>query len=473
MITAGELFENAINHWRENKGVGTALVPKIFNDKVIILGILQRMYSRSPTCNTMIITDNFQDRLDIIEFLTNQEETENNEEFKKIIADKYIKIFTVNYLDTLRNIGYCDLVVLYHTESLTERLKEQMERSKFKLVVLRKFMPTVDDMAYLYTKCPLLSDFKQSEIDEVRTSTPVKEYQIGVTIDNQETVDKLNRCNEYVATSLNIFGSFEIMQQARVGNTQLNISANQICANIAQENGWSETLDMSSEFNREIDALYNPINLRERALQTYEVIRVRAKLLSDYSEKLPVILDIINNNKDKHILIINKRAEFASAVTEYVNDLSESIVCGNHHDKVENIPAVDIHGMALYYKSGARKGERRMMGAQSQKTLNEALFATGKLHVLSCNASPDKNLTAKIDIVIITSPQCEDIKSYMYRLSNVTFNIDGIDLYSIYCKDTMEEARLSSKEKAQNHEIINNCENSGFSEENSDFIIVD
>ena len=83
MINPGELFENAINHWRDNKGIGTALIPSPLNDKLMVLGVLQRMYARSPTANIVIVTNSFSERQTITAFITQQEDSEeNNSEFK-------------------------------------------------------------------------------------------------------------------------------------------------------------------------------------------------------------------------------------------------------------------------------------------------------------------------------------------------------------------------------------------------------
>ena len=132
-----------------------------------------------------------------------------------------------------------------------------------------------------------------NEIEQVRLSTPVEEYQIGINIDeDREEYKLLKYYNEYITTTISIFGSFNIIQQANLGNSQLNISATQICYQIAQENGWNEHLDMSIEFNVEIDKLYNPNNLRERASKTYEIIRNRSQLLSDFELKLDSIFEI-------------------------------------------------------------------------------------------------------------------------------------------------------------------------------------
>lgn len=470
-MTPGELFENAINHWRDAKGIGTALIPTFLNDKVMLLGVLQRIYSRSPTCKTVIITSNFTERGDIIEFITTQENNEeNNEEFKHLIKDGNIKIFTIDYINRYKFYNYPFLVVLYHPSNLSESAINYLTNSKFNLVIINTLLTNSNDMVALCKKAPLLQDFKQNELDEIRLSTPIEEMWVGIDIpEDSEEYKLLNYYNEYISTSIAIFGSFEIMNQANIGNIQLNISAIQICSKIAQENGWNENLDMNVEFNIELDKLYNPMNLKERASQTYEIIRKRSQLLSDYEGKLDSILKIIKDNPNKKILIINKRGEFANKVTDYVNNLSESVICGNYHDKIDNIPAVDLEGNPVYYKTGKHKGERKVMGAKAQKTFNVNKFNLNDINVLSTNNAPDKDLNIDVDIVIITSPMCESIKSYMYRLSNLFFRNMSLSLYSLYIKGSMEQRLLERKELADNHNVKNANSNEIFSE----FIVVD
>lgn len=473
MKTINDLFEDAIVHWKENRCIGSAIIPPIINDKIMVLSILQRIYARSPTANIVIVTSNFNERIELIEFLTNQEDEENNAEFKQLIDDKILKIFTENLIiNGYNNIPF--VLIVYHVNKMYVNLENLLSKTLFKLVLLNKLMTSPEDMSKLYKLCPLLPDFKQNEIDELRTSTPVEERWIGVTIpENSEDKKLLDYYNEYVSTSISIFGSFDLIKQAREGNMALNISAAQVCTKIAYENGWNEHLDMNIAYNVEIDNLYNPSNIRERATQTYEIIRNRANLLSDYSGKLDEVLSIVEQHKDEKILIINKRGEFASKVTDYLNNMSETIICGNYHDKVDNVPAIDAWGNPVYYKSGPNKGERRYMGAKAQKSRNEHLFNIGKLNVLSTNAAPDKSLTIDVDVIIITSPQCEDIKSYIYRLGNVTYSKGIIKLYSIYISNSLEEQRLMSKPVSELHKIVNKCENTKVVENNSDFVIVD
>ena len=469
-----DLFNEAILHWRDAKGVGTALIPKSLNDKLLVLGVLQRVLARSPTKSVAIITNTYNERLDLIDFITTQEDEENNKEFKHFIAIKVLKIVTSNLVDSIGGmITPPNLVILYHIDDFNEAFERVLTRIKFNLVILNSLV-NVKGVNLLYDKAPILQDFKQNEIDEVRINTPVKDMWIDITIPNDtEDYKLLNYYNDYITTSLNIFGSFENIKKARLGNTDYNISSTQICNQIAQENGWNDHLDMSVELNVQIDSLYNPSNIKERASQTYEIIRNRANLLSDYEGKLDAILNIVKDNPNKKILIINKRGEFASKVTEYINSMSDTIICGNYHDKVEPIPAVDENGNPIFYKSGKNKGERKLMMAQAQKTLNQTLFNNGDLQILSTSSAPDKDLSINVDIIIITSPICDDIRSYLYRLSHLFFNANTAILYTLYIKGSLEQARLENKIVDENHTIVNKCEEHVVFDDNSNFILVD
>lgn len=473
-MTADELFEQAALNWRDNKGVGTAFVPAPLNDKVLVYQILSRLYARSPAASTVVIVNEFKERTDLIEFLTHTGDEENDNEFKKLIDTKLIRIFTQHFLNTGGWNSAATLCVWYRPSEYNLGTALYIDRCRFRLVVLNKLFNSNADSTALYKIAPILDCFKQAELDELRVSTPVEEMWISTIIpEDSEDYRLYQYYCKYIETSLNIFGSFDIMQQARIGNTVLNISSAEICAQIAQENGWNEHLDMSYEYNRQIDELYNPNNLRERATQTYEVIRNRSNLVSDYEGKLEKVLELVKAHSGDKILIINKRGEFASKVTDYLNNNSETDICGNYHNKVDNIDAVDVEGNPIYIKSGVEKGKRKAMGAKAQMTLNEKRFNLGKINCLSLSNAPDKSLCVDVDVIIITSPLCEDIKSYLYRLADVNISAEKIKLFSIFCKNTIEQTKLMNKPQTETHEIVNKSEFNAISENNSDFIIVD
>ena len=472
MQTIDEIFENGIEQWRLAKGVGTALIPNTVDDRYFVLSLLQRIYARNPTTGyVVIIVETFQDRTSLIEFVTHQADEDNNKEFASLLENHRLRILTVSYAAGIPHIYGTLLTIAYHPAAMSQTLINHMSYAKYKLVVLNRLFATNEENVKLYELCPILQEFKTYELAEIRSSLPVEETWIGIDIEDDETRKLYEYYSKYIETSINIFGSFDVLQKARLGDSALNISAAQICSNIAAENGWNEHLDMSTQYNRQIDELYNPNSLSDRTSKTFEYIRSRTTIVTDYRGKLQSILDIVQENKDKKILVINKRGEFAKMVTDYLNNMSDKDICGDYHDRVENIPAVDINDVPIFYKSGSKKGERRMMGYQMQKTLNVQRFKLDKLRVLSTNGAPDKDLDVNVDIVIITSPLCEDIKSYLYRLSNVSFTENKVKLYSIFCKGTMEEKELRNKDCGENHIILNKCEYDNIIENNFDFVL--
>ena len=473
-MTVDKLFEEATLSWRDNEGVGTALVPAPLNDKVLVYQVLSRIYTRSPTNTTLIIVEQLKDRNDIIEFLTHQDNEENDAEFKKLIDNKLIRVYTKAFMSKYFWNDIAKLCILYRPEDYDATVDTYFKNCKFKLVILNKLLDNNKNKYNLFKLCPLLPCFKETEINELRVSSPVEEMWESITIPEDSESWKLYQyyC-KYIETSLNIFGSFNIMQEARIGNPTLNISAASVCDNIAKENGWHEHLDMTYEFNQKIDELYNPNNLRARATQTYEIIRNRSNLVADYDAKLEKILEIVKRCKDDKILIINKRGEFANKVTDYLNSNSEIDICGNYHNKVDDIPAVDIDGNPIYFKSGKEKGKRKSMSVRSQMTLNETKFNLGRINCLSMANAPDKSLSVEFDTVIITSPLCEDIKSYLYRLSNIRVKGEKIKLFSIFCKHTIEQQKLFNKPVSDTHEIVNKNEIMAEETNKIDFILAD
>lgn len=476
-----KLLENSSLKWRDNKGIGTFIIPPPLDSRPFILDILIKRYNKDPTAKTMIVVDDWASRTNLINYLTQQDCKENNDEFDKLIKEKQLIVMTRNGVVSDKFCGFnsqgfiaYSLIILYNLVYYPWKLHLIYGRTKYRLTVLDKLLEVPQERTALYKVCPVINNLSQAEFDKLRTSTPVEEELIDVElVPDSEAAKLLDYYNEYIATSLNIFGNFDIMQEARIGNDKFNISANQICYQIAEENGWTPNLDMSSEINVQIDGMYNPNNLKQRATQTYEMIRSRSELLSNYEGKLDVIDKLVHKHRNEKILIISKRGSFARDVTSHLNMMFGEVICGDYHDHVDLIPEVDDRGRPVCYKSGAKAGKQRFLGAQAQKTRNAKKFATNGLNVLSTNNAPDKDLSADVSVVIITSPQCETIESYLYRLANVCYPNNKIILYTIYIKNSLEEKKLLNRQVAKTHTIVNNCENRVVVQNNYDCVIVD
>lgn len=471
-MTEEQVYLNAVEVWRVNKGIGTFVIPAPFDSLKPLLYILPQLYNKSPTTNIVIIVKDFADRSSIENYLTTLNNEVWNNSFRTVIHNGNLRILTTEYAAEHIN-EYSPLLTIIYNPNIFHFVHIAMiEKSKFKLVILNKLLDskTMDDF---YTVAPSIGNFSQNVIDEVRTNRPVKECLVGLTIVSDSELDKeMNYYNREISTALAIFGNFDNIKYARLGNSATNCSSMMICDAIARTNGWDNHLDMSSEFNRDIDKLYSPAAIKERADSIYNIIRERSTKLASSKDKLSNILDIVNDNSDKNILIINKYGEFANLVTDYLNDKSGKRICANCHDKVDNVPAVDDYGNPILVKSGAKKGQPKLLGVIAQKKLAQKLMNTHKINVISCGASPDKSLNVDIDLVIITSPLCDTIESYFYRLSKVHFSNEVL-LYTLFYKGTLEEKKLEDRTISVNHTIINDFDRNVKVDNNNAYCIVD
>lgn len=468
----GELFINAIEEWRIKKGIGTAIIPNGIDDKVLILGILQRVYTNKNFGRTFIITSNFDERSHLIDYLTHQDIEENNKEFKELISKKFIKVVSQNLVEDNRFTlnGNYSLVILYHIEDMDDLMCGAINKGKFKLAIINKLINDTS-RSKLYKICPLLDAFKESEVRSARLSTPVEEMivRVNLSTDDEKT---LKGYNDYISASINIFGSFDNINKARVGDNTTNISAEQICRNIAISNGWNEHLDMSIEYNKQVDMLFNPISLGERARLTYDIIRTRTDFLASHTNKLLQIFKIVEENKDKKILIINKKASFATDICIYLNSFHAKDICGCFHEQLEDIELKDRRGNAITYKSGAKAGTVKKAGAKLQCTMNMSAFNNEDINVLCTNNAPDRKLAIDVDIIIITSPLCNEIEDYLYRLDKVNFK-SPIKLYTLFISNTLEQRKLQERNLPVTHVLLNNIKNNIAYDENNDVVIVD
>ena len=470
-MTEQELHEKSVYQWRMNKGIGTFIIPAPLDVLRPLLMILPAMYNKSPTLVTNIIVADFVDKDKVTDYLLHKSDPVHSNVYSKLITEGFIKILTVGEATDIFSHLYPTLVVIYNPKECLYCYIGLLDKAKFKLLLSSTLF--TGKLEQLNNLVPRVGSYNQASIDEIRSSRPVKEVLVPLVIDeNSNLKKKLDYYNKEISTAIAIFGDFDTIKMARLGNSNTNSSSMAVCYNIARQNGWNENLDMTIQFNIEIDELYSPNALKERASGIYEIIRSRSLALASSDEKLSYILKIVEDNIDKNILIINKHGDFANEVTKYINDNTHYNSCYNYHDKVENIPAIDDNGNEVLIKSGVNKGKPKMLGVKSQKNLAQKLMNKGAIHVLSTNAAPDKDLAVNIDVVVITSPLCETIETYLYRLSKVQFAKE-IQLYTLYYKGSLEEKKLDERIVPPTHTILNKAEIEVKSDNNYDYCIVD
>lgn len=427
------MTEDLVNKWcYTNKGCGTIHYLNFNMCKDIIVNVLSKMFVKNPNLKVIIIVDSYEVRQEINNYIK-----DNNLSFDKIT------ILTEKYINPKYMYIY-DISIFVNINDYSDAVRGVSETCKYILFMIGNDIISTDKLNNIYKHFPAVNNnFSSEDIVKVNLSSPVEEVRIACYFDNADNEQLYKEYTDYITQCMVIFETFDNINKARVGDNEHGLSATDVRNWLANKNGWSDDLDMSIPFNKQIDECYNPNILLDKANTCYRIIRSRNNLVTDCNAKLPIILDIVKNNNDKKILIISKRGEFAAKITSYLAD--NGIGVGDYHDCIEPKVLLDDNGVPVLYKSGSMKGQPRIIKSKAISSLNERLFNNDDISVLSIKNSSSDELKIAVDLVIITSPICDNVDELKYRFRGVIFNTIPNIIYKVYMSDTIEETKMLSQ----------------------------
>lgn len=437
---AEENYDKIIKAWggKEYKGVGTVHCIEPLKYDELIARIILLMRNKNPNMKIFIVVDKWEYK----SIITNK--------LKDMGIDSNLTIITYTYVNSKFSYEY-DITISVGVNEWNLYLNTAFNKAKFKLMLLTSNNIDAIKLNIIYSNIPVINvDINSEYINVDRMRLPVEEHRIAVQFANKEDIDNYNKYEEYITQVLQVFGDFDTIHAARYGTNDK--SSTQVLNEIAEHNGWSAEMDMTNPFASEIDRCYNPNVLVEKASTCYNIMRYRAKLCTDNICKLDKIVEIIKDNPTTRFFIISKRSEYASRITDYINDQIGKIA-GDYHDAIKPTMLVDDTGNPVLYKSGANKGQPRILKSKAISSRNLKAFDDGLLRVLSIKNSSDTSLKTNVDAWIITSPLCDSIDTLKYRYNNVNYNQTTLKVYKLYISGTIEERALSKEKVSANHEI--------------------
>lgn len=339
-------------------------------------------------------------------------------------------------VEKLRKLDSCSTFTLnvFTESSISHELNEFLIRHSHFL----KTTVTPDEarMAYLYC--------------------PVKEWRIGVELSDADR-EEYDKANTFISECITIFGNLQNIESCARGNPALNISASEFRYNFAYENGWNERLDMTSDYDRSIDSVYNPNSLLERANTFYTITQKRKDIAMKNDNKLIAIGDIVKNNIGKKICIISKSGEMALAIANYLNQeefQNIGIRCGQYHDCIPDAYKCDEEGNIVLHTSGKNKGEPIILKSQACSTQYEKLYNNGTINVLSIKFATNVKLKINFDLAIFTDSLTANIVPFKNRFTNSYCNTIPNEVYRIYSINSIEEKSIKSENILGNVQIM-------------------
>ena len=456
------IIKNIIDGFQARKGKMSFYC---FDDEFIpeiIYNVITPFHKKSPTEQIFIVTDTYNTRVKIMNYLKSKDNITAENGYN-------IKILSQTYINGRYHYPY-RLTIMVGVNDNFNVIKHLYDESKFTMCILTKNIMNNQFIDSVRNILPNI-DIENTVVATVKAhiNSPVEEHLIGVELSDKdkETYDKYT---DIINTTISILGTLDNIEKCKKGDITLNISAAEFRTNLAKENGWNENIDTTVPFMKQIDDYYNPEAIKEQAYNFYNIAKSRRDLCTDNAAKFDAILDICLKNENKRILIISKRGEYAAKVADYLN--SNGILCGNYHDCLDNIPAMDEKGNLILYKSGTRKGKPKYLAWQAQSSLNERRFNDRIINVLSIKNASNAELKIACDIVILTSSECDNIVDIKTRFAHVEFIGIPTIVYRIYCNGTIESNHIYKRRVPPNVKVINNTEHEITFDENSNDIII-
>lgn len=454
-----KIINKVINQFQKLKGkasmycFSTNIIPELIHNIIFKLS--------NKNSSILIVVDSYNTRKSVLNYIENNPIDNSN---------YAINCFSWEYIKQNYRYNY-DLTIIIGVNNCFEVIDKLTKESKFTLAILTK---NIMDNVFINKIRTILGDINIAGLESIEELeyiySPVEEHRYGVELSDEDR-KSYNKYTDYINTCISIFGDLSNIEKCKKGDDKLNISAAEFRNAIAKENGWNEQLDTTIPFMKQIDDVYNPNTLFERACNFYTIAKQRRDLVCDNEAKLEIIKQICIDNPDKKIIIISKRGEFAAKVTKYLNENS-NVKCGDYHDCIEDTIALDDHGKPIIVKSGVNKGNPRVLGAQAQSTLNEKRFNDGIIKVLSIKSSSNTKLKTACDLAILTSSLCDNIIDVKKRFINTKFGDGFIRTYRIYCYGTIENEKLNKEKESNIVSIVDETEKNITIDENSGDIVL-
>lgn len=445
------LYEDIEQKWKNQRCVGSCIIMPPYRAEDLIAQFVNKMFQKNANIKIIIIVDNYGTRCNVINACKNIS-----------IDTDYLTVLSYQYIKN--NIDYKYDVAFYVGLKSYDEANHIAIRVKYNLFIVNNNKINAKNLSDIYIKFPCVNEADFDSLVNGRILRPVEEHRISVSFSNNADKEQYDKLTTYITESINIFGTFENIAYARLGNKTTGQSAESVRQSIAQYNGWSPELDTTIPFNKTIDEIFNPISLAERASSAYNVIRSRNDLLNNNKDKFPIILNLINNQlKNKKVLIVCKNGNYANELFTYLFD--NDIAVGQFHDDIPSSPYFDTAiNDYIRYKSGAKKGEIKLFGSKvlSDNWLNRMNLSPSNpnynednINVLIIKNCSSDSLECTLDAVIFVNGLHSNIDEFRYRYKNIKWSTDKDIFYKLFLIGTNEEKEIINSKVKSPREIIN------------------
>ncbi|MBD5584378.1 MAG: hypothetical protein HDQ88_04800 [Clostridia bacterium] len=164
--------------------------------------------------------------------------------------------------------------------------------------------------------------------------------------------------------------------------------------------GWKEDLDLSNDYNKQLDMYWKPDNIKARAESFIEAVAKRQALYSNNKSKRAAI-DYIVEHLNTKAIVLNQDTNIA----DYIETIPE---CMCYYKNMNSRMCYDENGVPYKYGSGAKKGDPKLFGPIGIKKECIKNFTGDRCKVIATNevAHSDFDI-AGLNLIVCTAPYCK------------------------------------------------------------------
>jgi len=471
-----QIYQTSLAKWRECRGKGTISYDSYLDLTKPAVYIINKYLDANPNDHIIIIVPNTV-RANIWN-INISVGMKNPEDF-----NTRVRLLPIDDILQKGIHEKVELLIVDFIELYTDHYREAVLRGdyisfKYCMGLTHSVMPEKQSFV-AYDHFNIIHKVTKLDLVTSHLLSNVQEYMVGIDM-NEEDTGLYDMYTQYINDTIEMYGDFILINNCYIGDPKSGISPDTFRQQLARERGWSKELDLSNVYNATVDRYYAPANIYERCKTFMEYIAFRKRLMSDNNAKIETVINIIRQHKDKKILIVNKRSEFATNLTNAINKEFSNI---NDNKPASNLPlvvdngmlmsyrtnnpsvAVEYHldianrpmndpnsGQPIRYKSGDNKGMIKQMGAKTISNMNLEQFNNNDRGVLCTNEAIIKDLQTVVDFIIVTSVFCSPVEMLQYRVKRLDF-IGNPTIINVYLNNTKESSTLNANIVKSKHNV--------------------
>jgi len=216
---------------------------------------------------------------------------------------------------------------------------------------------------------------------------------------------------------------------------------------LAKLMGWSNNMDLTTEYNQQREQYWSPNNLYERCKQFKQFVERRNELLINNENKLKIIQEIIETN-DVPTIIFNESTEFVNTIADELGDKAIP-----YHSNIKSRPMIDKEtGQVIKFKTGKVK----MFGPVTLKNMAIEGIKSGEYKYLVTAKALDEGLNLpELEQVIITAGSSNPIQQLQRSGRAKAIDENNLSkitrIFNLYIDDFIDETgeTIKSRDKSK------------------------